>query len=501
MFPETKKGKEITDIDLVMQQSQQAFEHYKNLAAYKRAAFLVSIADEIEKIREQLVETANKETNLPAARLNGEITRTINQLKLFAQFISEGSWIEAAIDTADAQRTPPRPDIRKMLVPSGPVIVFGASNFPFAFSTAGGDTASALAAGCSVVVKGHSAHAETSSLVFDAIQHAIKNCDMPTHLVQHVLGSGNIAGKALAKHPNAAGVGFTGSFAGGKALCDYSNERENLIPVFAEMSSINPVVFFENALHKKSESLAQMYAASITLGMGQFCTNPGILIALKSETLNLFMQQLSAEINKVIPQKMLHEGICHNYNEAMTEMLQQNGVEVIGHSAQMPAAMEAYPMLAKVTAKTFLSNQKLKEEVFGPFSLMVVCDDADEMKNVLQSLKGQLTTTIMATDEDLNNHKDVIELQKTLAGRIIINGVPTGVEVCAAMVHGGPFPATTDSRFTSVGASSIKRWVRPLCYQGFPDELLPDELKNSNPLNIWRMVNSEWTKENPLDRH
>lgn len=482
----------VTEIDVVMKQSQQAFDEYKVLTGKERASFLEETAAAIELQREQLVQVANEETNLPLARLNGELTRTTNQLKLFAELIKEGSWVEAAIDEADSTRTPARPDIRKMLVPLGPVIVFGASNFPFAFSTAGGDTASALAAGCSVVVKGHPAHAKTSLLVFEAMKKAITTSGVPQYVVQHVEGKSNETGKALVKHPATTAVGFTGSFAGGKALQGYSNEREKPVPVFAEMSSINPVVFYPETLQQNAAALAQQYAGSITLGMGQFCTNPGLLLAVKSEALDNFLTLLSEEIKKVAPQKMLHSGICKSYAKGLNEMLQQQNIQVLSQSNKSPEEMEAYPTLAKVDAAAFLQNPHLKEELFGPFSLAIVCDDMEQLKKVLQALHGQLTTTAMATEQDLSTYSDVLELQKTLAGRIIINAVPTGVEVCAAMVHGGPYPATTDARFTSVGSSAIKRWARPLCFQGFPDALLPPELQRSNPLNIVRIENNKF---------
>ena len=485
-----------TDINVVMQQSQQAFDEYKLLSGSARASFLEEIAAQIELKREQLVAIANEESNLPLARLNGELSRTTNQLKLFAEVIKEGSWVEAAIDEADSTRTPARPDIRKMLVPLGPVIVFGASNFPFAFSTAGGDTASALAAGCSVVIKGHPAHAKTSLLVFDAIQKAIAASNVPQYVVQHVEGKSNETGKALVQHPATTAVGFTGSFAGGKALHSYSNEREKPVPVFAEMSSINPVVFYPSTLKENAPALAQQYAGSITLGMGQFCTNPGILLAVKGEALDNFLSLLSAEIKKITPQKMLHSGICQSYNKGLHTMLEEQGIEVIAQSEQKPGELEAYPTLAKVSAAVFIQNPHFREELFGPYSLAVVCEDIDQLKQVLHSLHGQLTTTAMATEEDLSAYMEVLELQKTLAGRIIINAAPTGVEVCAAMVHGGPYPATTDARFTSVGTSAIQRWARPLCFQGFPDALLPLELQRANPLNIVRIENNRYVIPN-----
>lgn len=482
----------MTDINIVMLNAQNAFNSYKAITLSERINFLQEIAAQIEAKREVLVQTAHEESNLPLPRLNGELSRTTNQLKLFARLIEEGSWVEAAIDTADKNRTPPKPDTRKMLVPVGPVVVFGASNFPFAFSTAGGDTASALASGSSVVIKGHSAHAKTSTLVYEAIQKAIAQSGVHQYTVQHVLGSGNTVGKALVLHPNTAGVGFTGSFSGGKALWEQANQREKPIPVFAEMSSINPVVFLPDTLQQNAGPLAKAYAASITLGMGQFCTNPGLLLAVQSKPLDNFLALLGTEIAQIVPQKMLHSGIYTSYNKGLNEALAQKGIEKIGEAAQLPAEGEAFPTVAKVKGKEFLQNTHFREEVFGPYSLAVVCDNKEELMQVLTSLQGQLTTTVMATDVDIAIHKDVIDLQITLAGRVILNDVPTGVEVCASMVHGGPYPSTTDGRFTSVGTTAIKRWVRPVCFQGFKDSLLPDALKDGNPLNIWRIVNNEW---------
>lgn len=493
---EKKNATEEKDVvNDIMQKAKEAFFQYKKLAVEKRAAFLDAIAEEIEALRPTLVEVANSETNLPAARLNGELTRTTTQLKKFAALIREGSWVEASIDTGDNNLIPAKPDVRKMLVPVGPVVVFGASNFPFAFSTAGGDTASALASGSTVIVKGHSAHAQTSQLVFNAIQKAIEGSGVPHQTVQHILGPGNSVGKALVMHPNTKGVGFTGSFAGGKALVEYANGREVPIPVFAEMSSINPVVLLPDTLAKNAPSLAKDLAGSITLGVGQFCTNPGLLIGMDSEELQTFLPLLGEEIKKVVPQKMLHEGICSSYKKGLNQMLSHSGLQVVAKAEAEPGQLEAAPYLAQVSGEDFLANTHFTEEVFGPFSLAVVCSNKAQLIQVLQSLKGQLTTTIMGTEKDVQEFGDVIEVQAELAGRIILNNVPTGVEVNASMVHGGPYPATTDARFTSVGMTAIKRWVRPLSFQNFSESLLPDELKNSNPRGIMRILNNTYTRD------
>lgn len=496
----------MSQIEEIMQHSQAAFAVYSKTTPAQRAQFLQSIAEQIEVKRELLVAKAHEETHLPLPRLNNEITRTTSQLKMFAAYITEGSWVAAAIDNL-----PSKPDTRKMLVPIGPVVVFGASNFPFAFSTAGGDTASALASGSTVVVKGHSAHAGTSLLVNEAIQEAIRLSGMPEHTLQHVLGPGNTIGKELVKHPHTTGVGFTGSFSGGTALLRYAAEREKPIPVFAEMSSINPVVLLPDTLTQDAETLAKKLAGSITLGMGQFCTNPGLLVGIKSPALEKFLSKLGEEVSQVTPQPMLHEGIYDNYTQGLKEMLSLKGINIVyketsakdAVSVDGPAsakdtvsvketASAPTPAIASVSAADFLNIPHFREEVFGPFSLLVICADKTELTQVLQSIKGQLTATIMATDKDLADNRDIITLQTSLAGRVIINEVPTGVEVNSSMVHGGPFPATSDARFTSVGASAIQRWVRPVCFQGFPDALLPEELQNANPRGIWRTVNNEW---------
>ncbi len=486
----------LPEIDAVMKRSADAFRQYQETSVAQKALFLETIAAEIEALGDALINSANEETNIPAARLLGERMRTTNQLRMFAQMLKEGSWLELSIDTAIPTRTPiPKPDMRKMMVPIGPIIVFGASNFPFAYSTAGGDTASALAAGCSVVVKAHPAHAQTSEMVAGAIQKAIAQCNMPADIFQHVHGNTPASGKALVQHPATAGVGFTGSLAGGRALYDYAAERETPIPIFSEMGSVNPVVFLPDTLSVNAESLSKLYAGSITLGMGQFCTNPGLMLAVESEGLNKFLQGLGEEIEKVVPAKMLHTGIHASYNKKMNEALQQKGVELVKHSTATAGDLEAWPTVATVSGKTFLSNPLLHEEVFGPYSLMVKCTDMNELQQVWRSLKGQLSTTLMGTDKDLTANKELIATAQNIAGRIVFNGVPTGVEVCPSVVHGGPYPATTDNRFTAVGIHAVKRWVRPVCYQNCPDSLLPEALQNANPTSAWRLVNNEWTKE------
>jgi NADP-dependent aldehyde dehydrogenase len=486
----------IQEVNAALHEAQVAYLSYKNLPGKKKAEFLNAIADEIEALGQELITTAMRETNLPEARIIGERGRTTGHCRMFAKLVDEGSWVDARVDTALPDRQPlPRPDIRKMLVPIGPVAVFGAANFPLAYSTAGGDTASALAAGCPVIVKAHPAHADTSELVALAIQKAIDKTGMPNNVFQHLHGKSFEVGQALVKHTHTKAVGFTGSLAGGKALFDLANQRPDPIPVFAEMSSINPVILLPDSLASDFEKTATTLASSITVGVGQFCTNPGLIIAVDNEALHHFIARLSEEFKKVLPGTMLHQGIADNYHKRVTQTLAQHGITIEGESSQKGENNQGQPLVASVRAQDFLKNHLLAEEVFGPFSLIVKCKDFGELHAVINNGKGQLTSTLIGREEEINRHKNLLNILIEKAGRLIINGVPTGVEVCPSMNHGGPYPATTDSRFTAVGTDSIKRFVRPVTFQNFPDSLLPDELKESNPLNIWRYRNGEWTKD------
>lgn len=485
----------LEQLDGIMKQAQVAFLSYKNFNGKKKAAFLRAIAHEIEALDRQLIETAMRETHLPEARIIAERARTTGHCRMFADVVEEGSWVEARIDTAIPDRMPaPKPDIRKMLVPLGPVVVFGAANFPLAYSTAGGDTASALAAGCPVIVKAHPAHPETSTLVAEAIFRAMQKTGIPQGVFQHVYGSNFAVGQALVKHPLTKAVGFTGSLAGGKALFDIACQRPEPIPVFAEMSSINPVILLPEALKRDAEIIATRMAGSITLGVGQFCTNPGLMIALENEGLDRFIQHLAKAIEETLPGTMLHAGIAENYHRKLKHALEQKGVKTEAAAKQEGSAMEGRPLVASVQADEFLQNPTLAEEVFGPFSLIVRCRSWDVFNQVISNLHGQLTATIQGDEAEIKQHPALLNILIEKAGRLIINGVPTGVEVCPSMMHGGPYPATTDSRFTAVGRDAMKRFARPVAFQNFPDALLPDELKESNPLQIWRMRNNEWGK-------
>lgn len=481
-----ENGPLVNQLNEVMSQSLNAFQQYRQLPAKQRATLLLAIAKNIESLGDTLLNITAAETNLPLARLQGERARTIGQLNMYAEMLLKGNWQNCIINTAIPEKNPPRPDIRSMNVPIGPVVVFGSSNFPYAYSTAGGDTASALATGCSVVVKAHPAHPQTSRLVAKAIADAISETGMPPNVFQHVEESSFESGKLLVQHPSTAAVGFTGSFSGGKSLWNYAAARSNPIPVFAEMGSINPVLIFPDALATQYDSLASQYAASISLGVGQFCTNPGLIIVHAGKGLSAFLEALTAQLEKVNAAAMLHQGIITAYTQKVATALQQPGVKPLIHHSPSDTDHKALPILASVSASQFLQNTQLKEEVFGPYSLVVVADDANQMLEVLQSVKGQLTTSLMGTDTDFSQYASFIQEATQVAGRVICNGVPTGVEVCDAMVHGGPFPATTDSRFTAVGVEAVKRWLRPVAFQNFPDALLPDELKRDNPLGVSR---------------
>lgn len=484
----------IEEINDVMEKAVVAFEEYKRQSISKRAALMRNIAAALESTSDELIKVAMRETNLPEARLRGEKARTIFQLNSYADACEQGHGLDARIDTAIATRTPPRPDIRKMMVPLGPVVVFGASNFPFAYSTAGGDTASALAAGCSVIVKAHPAHAETSEMVAAVIHKALADSDLPKEVFSHVHGRSFDIGKALVLHPETKAVGFTGSFTGGKQLFDWAATRPVPIPVFAEMGSVNPVYLFPAKLSAEAKDIAEMYTASVTLGVGQFCTNPGLIIGIEDDALHRFIKYLGDAITNASPARMLHAGIAEAYAKNKAAALSQQGVEVAGSSSAVAGDGEGSAAVASVDAKTFLQNSLLHKEVFGPFTLVIRCSDESEMMEVIKQMEGQLTSTIMATPEELKNNDSITRAIAETCGRLIFNGVPTGVEVCWSMQHGGPFPASTDSRFTAVGPDAIKRFCRPQSFQSWPDELLPEALQDSNPLQIWRMLNNDWTR-------
>jgi alpha-ketoglutaric semialdehyde dehydrogenase len=505
--PMTYSDATLPQIDQALQLAAKAFIPYKNLSLRIRRDFMHAVAAGLEAAAETLIATADRESHLGAGRLQGELARTCWQLRSYSDSALAGHFLDARIDKADPSRKPaPKPDIRKMMVPLGPVVVFGSSNFPFAYSTAGGDTACALAAGCPVIVKAHPAHAETSEAVAGVVLAAAAKAGLPDGVFTHLHGAAFETGKALVTHSLVKAVGFTGSTSGGKALFDLAAQRKEPIPVFSEMGSINPVFLLPGKLTESAKEVAAQYAASITLSVGQFCTNPGLLVGIKGPDLLTFRTELGALLAKISPATMLHPGIAKAYAEKRQKALEQVDVQTVaigneqgaGSSHQAgaapAAAPEGLPTLAATSAKAFLSNPVLHQEVFGPYSLLVECADAAEMLAVALHLEGQLTSTLIATEADWTANPDLVEAVEQHCGRLIINGVPTGVEVVTAMQHGGPYPATTDSRFTSVGADGIRRFTRPLSYQNFPGHLLPEALQDGNPLGIWRLVNGDWTK-------
>jgi NADP-dependent aldehyde dehydrogenase len=482
------------EVDRAVVAAEEAFETYRRTTPQQRARFLRAIADELVALGAPLLERAHAETALPMARLEGERGRTVGQLRLFADYIEEGSWVEARIDTGDPARTPlPKPDLRRMLIPLGPVAVFGASNFPLAFSVPGGDTASALAAGCPVVCKAHPAHPGTSELCGGAIARAAATTGMPAGVFSLLHGWSHEVGLAMVRHPLIRAVGFTGSLRGGRALCDAAAARPEPIPVYAEMGSVNPVFLLPSAAAARADALAQGLATSITAGVGQFCTNPGVIVGVRSTGFDSVTQQLTARMAAADAGIMLYEQLATGYSRSV-DRAQSKGAEVLAPSAGETAPRRSRPVLLRVDADHFANDPELREEMFGPVSIVVEARDAADLERVAESMEGQLTATIHGTDEELREHSRLVAILQRKVGRLLFNGYPTGVEVGHAIQHGGPYPASSDSRSTSVGTSAITRFARPVCFQGFPDDALPPELRNTNETGIWRLVNGEHTR-------
>ena len=483
------------EINLAAIKAEQAFHFYRKMDGEMKATFLERIAEELLS-SENLISRCSEETGLPEARLTGERMRTVNQLRMFGDLLREGSWVNASIDRAIPERTPPKPDIRQMQIALGPVGVFGASNFPFAFSVAGGDTASALAAGCPVVVKGHQAHPGTSELTAMAILRAAEATGMPDGVFSLVQGGSTEVGMALVSHPLIKAIGFTGSFKGGKALYDAAVRRDEPIPVYAEMGSINPVFILPEALKTKGKEIAAGLGDSITLGSGQFCTNPGlVMVEESSDGYSDFQEHARERISKAMASVMLTPGISQAYKDGTLRFSNIQGVSALARGTAGTSVNTGTPQVFVTNSQTFLGNKELSEEVFGPSSLFVTAKDRNEIIRMAQELDGHLTATIHGTEGDLKAYGQLIEILERKVGRIIINGYPTGVEVCSSMIHGGPFPATTDARTTSVGTLAIHRFTRPVCYQGFSQALLPNELKDTNPSSIYRRVDGRLTQE------
>jgi alpha-ketoglutaric semialdehyde dehydrogenase len=486
------------EIDAAARAAERAFDAYGALPVARRAEFLRAIAQQVLALGDRLLERAGAETGFPSARLESERARTVSQILLFADLIEEGSWVGARIDRAVPDRKPqPRPDIRRMLVPLGPVAVFGASNFPLAFSVAGGDTISAFAAGCPVVVKAHPGHPGTSDLVATAIRTAARETRMPEGAFGIVHGASPEVGITLVTHPAIRAAGFTGSLAAGRTLFDAAALRPEPIPVYAEMGSSNPVFVLPGALAERASAISRGLAASVTLGSGQFCTNPGLVFVIESAASSAFLEEAGRELAAAPPGTMVHSGIKEAYDRGVGEVARLSGV-AIGARASGKGAhpeTEAPAVFLLTDARAFAQNPRLAHEIFGPATLAVRCASRPEMLQLARGLHGHLTATIHGNEKDLADFADLIAILKRRVGRLVFNGFPTGVEVCPAMHHGGPYPATTDARATSVGTAAIERFARPVCWQDAPQSTLPEELWDANPRGIWRLVDGALTRE------
>ncbi len=480
------------EVDAAARAAEAAYPAYRQLSPERRAQFLDAIANQIDALGEDFVAIVCRETALPAARIQAERGRTSGQLRLFAQVLRRGDFLGARIDRAQPERQPlPRADLRQCKIGVGPVAVFGASNFPLACSTAGGDSAAALAAGCPVVFKAHSGHMATAELVAQAIIRAAEQTGMPAGVFNMVYGGG--VGEWLVKHPAIQAVGFTGSLKGGRALCDMAAARPQPIPVFAEMSSINPVLLLPAALRARGEQIARELSASVVLGCGQFCTNPGLIIGLNSPAFGAFTREFAAHMADQPAQTMLNAGTLSSYEKGVSALHRHPAVRHLAGQPQQ--GRQAWPQLFQADASLLLAGDPLlQEEVFGPCTVLIEVADLHELQRAVQALHGQLSASLIAEPEDLSLCATLLPLLEHKAGRLLLNGYPTGVEVCDAMVHGGPYPATSDARGSSVGSLAIERFLRPLCYQNYPDELLPKALQNANPLGLERLVDGQHTR-------
>ncbi len=477
--------------DAALQAADEAFDEFRAASAEQRATFLEAIAEGVEALGDALLQRAHAETALPMARLTGERARACGQARLFAKLIRDGSWVEARIDRAQPERQPlPKPDVRRYMVPLGPVVVFGASNFPFAISVAGTDTLSALGAGCPVVVKAHPGHPGTCEMIAKVIVAALVKTKLPAGAFSLLHGKGNEIGLALVNHPLTQAVAFTGSLRGGRALFDAAVSRKNPIPFYGELGSVNPVFLLPGALKERAAQLAENFVGSLTMGVGQFCTNPGLVFGLQGDDLHTFLDKTASLVKAVPPTTMLHGGISASFNSGLDRVGGVTGVEVLAKS-ETGAKSEAAQAVAAVyvtDAATFEANEALHEEVFGPASIVTRCTSKEQLEHIAESFEGQLTASIHGTVEDLKQHARLIRILERKVGRIIFNAFGTGIEVCPSMHHGGPYPSSTHSFFTSIGTAAIYRFVRPVCYQGFPDECLPEPIQNKNTGAAWRMV-------------
>ncbi len=484
--------------DEALQAADGAFDSLRTASPETRAALLDHLADEIMALGDALLERAHQETALPMARLTGERGRAIGQCKMFAALIREGSWAQMSIDHAIPDRAPvPKPDVRRVLQPVGPVVVFGASNFPFAIGVVGTDTVCALAAGCPVVVKAHPAHPGTCEMLSRAVFNALRKSGLPDGCFSMLHGCGHEIGAELVRHPLTQAVAFTGSLKGGRAMMDIAAARPNPIPFYGEMGSINPVFLLPGALKERATKIAEAYVGSVTMGVGQFCTNPAVVLGLKSTGLSNFVQSAGEHAQKVVPQTMLHRGICETYEAGTAVWSTVCGLKLAGQSEIDPnnEATQAACRIFSTTLDVLESNEELKREVFGPCSIIAAADSLEQMLTFARGLEGQLTAAIHGTPDDLREFAPLVRVLERKVGRIIFNGFGTGIEPCPSMHHGGPYPAASHSFFTSIGTGSIYRFVRPVCYQGFPDDCLPTPLQNANPAGAMRLVDGTLTRE------
>jgi 2,5-dioxopentanoate dehydrogenase len=486
------------EVDRALRLADASFDEYRRLGADRIAAFLEAIAQAWLDLGDDLITQAHAETALPLARLTGERMRMVNQTRLFAALVREGSWVDAWIDRADPARQPqPKPDVRRMLAPIGPVVVFGASNFPLAISVGGSDTVAALAVGCPVVAKGHPSHPGTCELTAHAIAASAEATGVPAGVFSMLHGMTNETGLALVRHPLTRAVAFTGSFAGGRALFDAAVARPEPIPVYAEMGSTNPVFVMPGAMAERGPQIARDYVQSVTLGTGQFCTNPGLLFAVDGPDTKKFVETVAVHAGGVVPASMLNRGINCAFAAGVARLRSTPGVSVVAESDIAPDATktEAQCAVFATNLETLDASPELWNEIFGPVSLVVTCNSASDLERVARGLRGHLTASIHGTPGDLACSGELVKALECKAGRIVFNGFPTGIEVCGAMHHGGPYPATTDAHFTSIGTASIDRFVRPVCFQSSPQETLPIELRDRNERGIWRLVDGCRTRD------
>lgn len=487
-----------SEIDEAVSLAAAAFDSFRRLLPEHRADFLEAIAEEVLALGDELLLRASAETAHPMPRCAAERDRVLTHTRQFAGWIREGSWVDARIDRGNPQRQPlPKPDVRSQLEPVGPIAVFGASNFPIAISVLGTDTISAFAAGCPVVVKAHPAHPGTCEIAARAIQRAAVRTRMPEGVFSLIQGRSHETGTRLVEHPGIAAAAFTGSLAGGRALFDIANARPQPIPFYAEMGSINPVFLLPGALQARAEGIAQGFVAALTAGVGQFCTNPGLVLGLESEEWTRFRSLASEKVAGYAPATMLHPGIHGAYSAGIADRLARAGLELVGQSGDPASAErgEAAAYLFATTQEGLLADPTLFEELFGPVSTLVSCSDPGDFIEVAERLEGSLSATLHGTEEDLLNHRELIEVLRRKVGRLIFNGYPVGLEICHSIHHGGPYPATTHSHFTSIGTRAMHRFVRPVCYQDWPDALLPMELQNANPRGILRILDGERTRD------